>query len=1146
MHQHQDTASNGGRWIMPAPSRPSGFVPSNSAPVSGTWQQSPGVSPANFWPQPSMPTHMGYPPAGLPPPASALHMAANQPPIAPSYHMASPVHYSASPINQTPASSGPWVPTLLSHHMASPVHRMASPFHHSASPVHHMTTPVHHLVSPIRHMAASPVQYTPSSSVYHTASPRRHTAFPSHHQTSPVHHMATPFHHTASPVQYTPSSVHHMASPVHNGSPHLNSSQTIFPPSQPILPMSSQTTSLPPSQTLSPTRLPTTPIRMMSPLHGSHHSSPALGFAPFSPGGLSYAPNSPCLSVSTVSTRHRAARGNDNGNPRQRKHRPGVHPAVAQFHVIRNKLIDLDHFLRPKPRRRVPTPPHTLRLTVRPANALDKFSGDRAEIIGSLSARDATWAGLKGLGCKAGTLWLNFTSAEAMQRFQRSDDPFEEELCLSLSSKARDLEAVLGVTIDTLQSAETRFYVEIIFYGCKAERNMRGRRDWFEEPFGIQVHSVTVRWSRLIVSFSDVEQAWKLLQAYETAKDDFYVNYRLAMARCFNCTKDHPSKECPVKDKEKEKQCGNCLGRHSVTSPRCFAEAVADMRRFCAEIDNADVEWYIGKIRSLKQQNERPPADAPQYVDLTGSTEDTVGNNEDMYNDVDLKDSDYDQVFSAIESNSQPAEGKGAPTAARSSKTSSVRKPLAPKSANASSKPQSGCNKAKSTTSAPAPNARNAAAGKSINRQQCKEGTRKRLASTAVPGSTRPKTRVRTDKSNSTNTNTNFSANTAKTKSSRSGRRKRLQEQKDAEEESLNTQKATEPKPSDKSTAKSDKQRVQKATSSKHATTKSNDRARTTPIRPASSASPAATAPTPSVHNTDQPSPVASPGEGMVEYFGTSSPATIQSLDVAASLTPVYPRTSDRDNSQTSLSNSSLPGSAAASFSESAFSFTGTADSPFTGSAASFTRVSASPGSDAFTAPSQCMSTSFPSPTTSSGNLVPTGLPPLSTLGQASNASSLSSPATPSRSGTVAQAVIPNALGVIVNEGSPSRVSKPAAEGLALAKASSGTNPTTVLTPPPSSQPPTAAQSSVHPSGFRQKTVDKSRNYDQTPCRSSRASKPASAAQLQLIGVAEKRMVMSSMWPELKGPQSTGGDDVTKEMAWLGDGWDTAWIGSLV
>ncbi|KAF4925762.1 hypothetical protein CGCF245_v013931 [Colletotrichum fructicola] len=986
-----------------------------------------------------------------------------------------------------------------------------------------------------------------------------------------------------------------MASPVHNGSPHLNSSQTIFPPSQPILPMSSQTTSLPPSQTLSPTRLPTTPIRMMSPLHGSHHSSPALGFAPFSPGGLSYAPNSPCLSVSTVSTRHRAARGNDNGNPRQRKHRPGVHPAVAQFHVIRNKLIDLDHFLRPKPRRRVPTPPHTLRLTVRPANALDKFSGDRAEIIGSLSARDATWAGLKGLGCKAGTLWLNFTSAEAMQRFQRSDDPFEEELCLSLSSKARDLEAVLGVTIDTLQSAETRFYVEIIFYGCKAERNMRGRRDWFEEPFGIQVHSVTVRWSRLIVSFSDVEQAWKLLQAYETAKDDFYVNYRLAMARpidiraieifcsncgrpwhledsclfpqrCFNCTKDHPSKECPVKDEEKEKQCGNCLGRHSVTSPRCFAEAVADMRRFCAEIDNADVEWYIGKIRSLKQQNERPPADAPQYVDLTGSTEDTVGNNEDMYNDVDLKDSDYDQVFSAIESNSQPAEvpgetsvastaasasttpaarhplapkstnafsnasaskpqGKGAPTAARSSKTSSVRKPLAPKSANASSKPQSGCNKAKSTTSAPAPNARNAAAGKSINRQQCKEGTRKRLASTAVPGSTRPKTRVRTDKSNSTNTNTNFSANTAKTKSSRSGRRKRLQEQKDAEEESLNTQKATEPKPSDKSTAKSDKQRVQKATSSKHATTKSNDRARTTPIRPASSASPAATAPTPSVHNTDQPSPVASPGEGMVEYFGTSSPATIQSLDVAASLTPVYPRTSDRDNSQTSLSNSSLPGSAAASFSESAFSFTGTADSPFTGSAASFTRVSASPGSDAFTAPSQCMSTSFPSPTTSSGNLVPTGLPPLSTLGQASNASSLSSPATPSRSGTVAQAVIPNALGVIVNEGSPSRVSKPAAEGLALAKASSGTNPTTVLTPPPSSQPPTAAQSSVHPSGFRQKTVDKSRNYDQTPCRSSRASKPASAAQLQLIGVAEKRMVMSSMWPELKGPQSTGGDD---------------------
>ncbi|EQB44963.1 hypothetical protein CGLO_16228 [Colletotrichum gloeosporioides Cg-14] len=910
-----------------------------------------------------------------------------------------------------------------------------------------------------------------------------------------------------------------MASPVHNGSPRLNSSQTITPPSQPDLPMSSQTTWLPPSQTPSPTRLPTTPIRMMSPLHGSHHSSPALGFAPFSPGGLSYAPNSPCLSVSNVSTRHRAARGNDNSNPRQRKHRPGVHPAVAQFHVIRNKLIDLDHFLRPKPRRRVPTPPHTLRLTVRPANALDKFSGDRADIIGSLSARDATWAGLKGIGCKAGTLWLNFTSAEAMQRFQRSNDPFEEELCLSLSSKARDLEAVLDVTIDTFQSAENRFYVEIIFYGCKAERNMRGRRDWFEEPFGIQVHSVTVRWSRLIVSFSDVEQAWKLLQAYETAKDDFYVNYRLAMARpidiraiaifcsncgrpwhledsclfprrCFNCTKDHPSKECPVKDKEKEKQCGNCLGRHSVTSPRCFAETVADMRRFCAEIDNADVEWYIGKIRSFKQQNERPPANAPHYVDLTGSTKDSVGDNEDMYNDVDLNDSDYDQVFSAIESKSQPAEVPGeisvASTAASASTTPAARQPLAPKSTNAFS---------------------NASASKPQGKG----------APTAARSS--KTSSVRTDNSKNTNTNTNSSTNTAKTKSSRSGRRKRLQERKAAEGESANTQKATEPKPSDKSTAKSDKQKVQKATSSKHATNKSNNRARTIPI------SPAATAPTPRVHNTDQPSPVASPGEGMVEYFGTSSPATIQSLDVAASLTPVYPRTSDRENSQTFLSNSSLPGFAAASFSESAFSFTGTADSPFTGSAASFTGVSASPGSDAFTAPSQCMSPSFPSPTTSSGNLVPTGLPPLSTLVQASNASSFSSPATPSRSGTVSQAVPPNTLGVIVNEGNQSRVSKPAAERLALAKASSGTNPTTVLTPPPSSQPPTAAQSSVHPSGFRQKMVDESRNYDQTPCRSSRASKPASAAQLQLIGVAEKRMVMSSMWPELKGPQSTGGDD---------------------
>ncbi|KAI8299091.1 hypothetical protein K4K61_010941, partial [Colletotrichum sp. SAR11_59] len=404
-----------------------------------------------------------------------------------------------------------------------------------------------------------------------------------------------------------------------------------------------------------------------------------------------------------------------------------------------------------------------------PANALDKFSGDRAEIIGSLSARDATWAGLKGIGCKAGTLWLNFTSAEAMQRFQRSEDPFEEELCFSLASKARDLEAVLGVTIDTFQSAENRFYVEIIFYGCKAERNMTGRLDWFEEPFGIQVHSVTVRWSRLIVSFSDVEQAWKLLQAYETAEDDFYVNYRLAVARCSNCTKNHPSDECPVKDKEKEKQCGNCLGRHSVTSARCFSEVTAAMRRVCAEIDNADVDWYIAKIRSLQQQTQRPPADAPQYVDLTDSTQDSVGDDEDMYNDVDLNASDYDQVFSAIESNSQPAEvpveksvastaaaasttpaahqpsapkntngssnastsktqSKGAPNAAPRSTTSSVRKPLAPKSANASSKPQSGCNKAKSTTSAPAPNARNAAAGKSVNRPQCKEGTRKRLA----------------------------------------------------------------------------------------------------------------------------------------------------------------------------------------------------------------------------------------------------------------------------------------------------------------------------------------------------------------------------------------------------------------------------------
>lgn len=194
-------------------------------------------------------------------------------------------------------------------------------------------------------------------------------------------------------------------------------------------------------------------------------------------------------------------------------------------------MNDVVYYLRPKPQRRIPTPPNTLRLMVRPANALDKFSGDFAEIIARLTARDLTWAGLKGIGCKAGTLWLNFTSAEAMQRFQRSDDPFEEELGMSLASKARDLEAVLDVKIDTFKSAESRFYVEIMFYGCKAEHNMRGRRDWFEEPFGIQVHSVTVRWSRLIVSFDDVEQAWKLLQAYETAKDDFYVNYRLAMAR---------------------------------------------------------------------------------------------------------------------------------------------------------------------------------------------------------------------------------------------------------------------------------------------------------------------------------------------------------------------------------------------------------------------------------------------------------------------------------------------------------------------------------------------------------------------------------------------------------------------------------------
>ncbi|KAJ0290996.1 hypothetical protein CBS470a_003687 [Colletotrichum nupharicola] len=444
------------------------------------------------------------------------------------------------------------------------------------------------------------------------------------------------------------------------------------------------------------------------------------------------------------------------------------------------------------------------------------FSGDRAEIIGSLSARDATWAGLKGIGCKAGTLWLNFTSAEAMQRFQRLEDPFEEELCFSLASRARDLEAVLGVTIDTFQSAENRFYVEIIFYGCKAERNMAGRLDWFEELFGIQVHSVTVRWSRLIVSFSDVEQAWKLLQAYETAKDDFYVNYRLAMA----------SDECPVKDKEKEKQCGNCLGRHSVTSPRCFSEQVAIMKRICAEIDNADVDWYIAKIRSLQQQTQRPPADAPQYVDLTDSTQDSVGDDEDMYNDVDLNASDYDQVFSAIESSSQPAEvpveKSVASTAAAASTTPAAHQPSAPKNANASSKPQSGCNKAKSTTSAPAPNARNTAAGKSVNRPQCKEGTRKRLASTAVCGSTRPKTRVRTDKSNNS---TNSSTNAVKTKSSRSERRKRCQERKAAEGESSNTQKAAEPKPSNKSTAKSNKQRVQKATPPRKAMTKSNNHA---------------------------------------------------------------------------------------------------------------------------------------------------------------------------------------------------------------------------------------------------------------------------------------------------------------------------------
>ncbi|KAJ0382408.1 hypothetical protein COL922a_012638 [Colletotrichum nupharicola] len=452
-----------------------------------------------------------------------------------------------------------------------------------------------------------------------------------------------------------------------------------------------------------------------------------------------------------------------------------------------------------------------------------------------------------------------------MQRFQRSEDPFEEELCFSLASKARDLEAVLGVTIDTFQSAENRFYVEIIFYGCKAERNMAGR---------------------LIVSFSDFEQAWKLLQAYETAKDDFYVNYRLAMA----------SNECPVKDKEKEKQCGNCLGRHSVTSPRCFSEQVAIMKRICAEIDNADVDWYIAKIRSLQQQTQRPPADAPQYVDLTDSTQDSVGDDEDMYNDVDLNASDYDQVFSAIESNSQPAEvpveKSVASTAAAASTTPAAHKPSAPKNANASSKPQSGCNKAKSTTSAPAPNARNTAAGKSVNRPQCKEGTRKRLASTAVSGSTRPKTRVRTDKSNNS---TNSSTNAVKTKSSRSERRKRCQERKAAEGESSNTQKAAEPKPSNKSTAKSNKQRVQKATPPRKAMTKSNNHARTTPISGASSV---VTAPTSSVHNSDQPLPVASSGEGMVKYFGTSSPASIQSLGIAALLSPVFPRTSDRGNSQ--------------------------------------------------------------------------------------------------------------------------------------------------------------------------------------------------------------------------------------------------------
>ncbi|KAK2753996.1 DNA-dependent RNA polymerase ii largest subunit [Colletotrichum kahawae] len=446
-----------------------------------------------------------------------------------------------------------------------------------------------------------------------------------------------------------------------------------------------------------------------------------------------------------------------------------------------------------------------------------------------------------------------------------------------------------------------------MFYGCKAEHNMRGRRDWFEEPFGIQVHSVTVRWSRLIVSFDDVEQAWKLLQAYETAKDDFYVNYRLAMARCFHCTEDHPSKECPVKEKEKEKKCGNCLGRHSVTSQRCFSEQVADMRRTCAEIDNADVDWYIAKLRSLKQQTQRPPADAPQYVDLTGSTEDSVGDNEDMYNDVDLNDSDYDQALSAVEGNSQPTEvlvqTSVASTAASTSGKPAARQPSAPKSANACSKPQSGCNKAKSTTSAAAPNARNTGAGKSVNRQQCKDGTRKRLASTAVPGSNRPKTRVCIDKNNDSNTNTNTNNNTSKNKSSRSERRKRLHERKASEGESSNSQKAAEPKPSNKSTAKSDRQRVQKATSSRKATAKSNNHAKTTPTRPASGASPVVTAPTPSVHNTDQPLPVASPGEGMVEYFGTSSPASIQSMDLAALLNPEFPCTSDRGNSQPPCQN---------------------------------------------------------------------------------------------------------------------------------------------------------------------------------------------------------------------------------------------------